>query len=71
MKSYDNILQLIRDILLKLNKEQGMTISLVERKLPFARAVGEEFVLMEKGQVISAGKMLELTDQLVSKYLAV
>ena len=38
-----NIVQLIRDVLLKLNKEQGMTIILVEQKLPFARAVGEEF----------------------------
>jgi urea transport system ATP-binding protein len=63
--------QLIRDVLLKLNKEQDMTIILVEQKLPFARAVGEEFILMEKGQVISSGPMEKLTDQLVSKYLAV
>lgn len=66
-----NIVQLIRDVLLKLNKEHGITIVLVEQKLPFARAVGEEFVLMEKGQVIAAGEMPELTDELVSKYLAV
>ncbi|WP_448245974.1 urea ABC transporter ATP-binding subunit UrtE [Thalassotalea agariperforans] len=66
-----NIVQLIRDVLLKLNKEHGITIVLVEQKLPFARAVGEEFVLMEKGQVIATGEMPELTDELVSKYLAV
>lgn len=66
-----NIVQLIRDVLLKLNKEQGMTIILVEQKLPFARAVGEYFHLMEKGQVIASGEMQELTDQLVGKYLAV
>lgn len=66
-----NIVQLIRDVLLKLNKEHGITIVLVEQKLPFARAVGEEFVLMEKGQVIATGEMPELTDDLVSKYLAV
>lgn len=66
-----NIVQLIRDVLLKLNKEQGMTIILVEQKLPFARAVGEEFVLMEKGQVISSGPMAGLTDELVGQYLAV
>ncbi|MGB5446577.1 MAG: urea ABC transporter ATP-binding subunit UrtE [Psychromonas sp.] len=66
-----NIVQLIRDVLLKLNKEQGMTIVLVEQKLPFARAVGEEFHLMEKGQVIASGPMAELTDQLVGQYLAV
>ncbi|TYK64614.1 urea ABC transporter ATP-binding subunit UrtE [Colwellia echini] len=66
-----NIVQLIRDVLLKLNKEHGMTIVLVEQKLPFARAVGEEFVLMEKGHVIATGPMPELTDELVGKYLAV
>jgi urea transport system ATP-binding protein len=63
--------QLIRDVLLKLNKEHGITIVLVEQKLPFARAVGEEFVLMEKGHVIATGPMPELTDELVGKYLAV
>ena len=66
-----NIVQLIRDVLLKLNKEHGITIVLVEQKLPFARAVGEEFVLMEKGHVIATGPMAELTDELVGKYLAV
>jgi len=66
-----NIVQLIRDVLLKLNKEEGMTIILVEQKLPFARAVGENFHLMEKGQVIASGAMDELDDELVSKYLAV
>lgn len=66
-----NIVQLIRDVLLKLNKEHGMTIVLVEQKLPFARAVGEEFHLMEKGQVIASGPMEQLTDELVDEYLAV
>lgn len=66
-----NIVQLIRDVLLKLNKEHGMTIVLVEQKLPFARAVGEEFHLMEKGSVIASGPMAELTDELVSQYLSV
>ena len=66
-----NIVQLIRDVLLKLNKEQGITIILVEQKLPFARAVGEEFVLMEKGHVMSSGPMANLSDELVSQYLAV
>jgi urea transport system ATP-binding protein len=66
-----NIVQLIRDVLLKLNKEHGMTIILVEQKLPFARAVGEEFHLMEKGSVVASGPMSELNDELVGQYLAV
>jgi hypothetical protein len=39
-----------------------MTIILVE--------LGEEFVLMEKGQVISSGQMTGLTGELVGQYLA-
>ena len=66
-----NIVQLIRDVLLKLNKEQGMTIVLVEQKLPFARAVGEQFHLMEKGEVVASGPMADLDDESVGKYLAV
>ncbi|OUR61758.1 urea ABC transporter ATP-binding subunit UrtE [Colwellia sp. 39_35_sub15_T18] len=66
-----NIVQLIRDVLLRLNEESGMTIILVEQKLPFARAVGQAFHLMEKGHVIASGPMTDLTDELVGKYLAV
>jgi len=66
-----NIVQLIRDVLLRLNKEKGMTIILVEQKLPFARAVGEQFYLMERGKVVSHGTMPELSDDLVKQYLSV
>ena len=66
-----NIVQLIRDVLLRLNKEKGMTIVLVEQKLPFARAVGEQFYLMERGKVVSHGVMPELNDDLVKQYLSV
>ena len=66
-----NIVQLIRDVLLRLNKEKGMTIVLVEQKLPFARAVGEQFYLMERGKVVSHGTMPELNDDLVKQYLSV
>ena len=66
-----NIVQLIRDVLLKLNKEKGLTIVLVEQKLPFARAVGETFALMEKGQVMAVGNMPDLNEELVNQYLAV
>jgi urea transport system ATP-binding protein len=66
-----NIVQLIRDVLLRLNKEKGMTIVLVEQKLPFARAVGEQFYLMERGKMVSHGAMPELNDDLVKQYLSV
>jgi urea transport system ATP-binding protein len=66
-----NIVQLIRDVLLALNKEKNMTIVLVEQKLPFARAVGEQFQLMERGKVVASGPMENLDDKLIESYLQV
>jgi urea transport system ATP-binding protein len=66
-----NIVQLIRDVLLALNKDKNMTIVLVEQKLPFARAVGENFQLMERGKVVASGPMVKLDDKLIESYLQV
>ncbi len=66
-----NIVQQIGDVILKLNKEEGLTVVLVEQKLNFARRVGQEFRLMEKGRVVASGDMSGLTDDLVSRHLAV
>ena len=44
---------------------------LVEQKLAFARRVGDQFRLMEKGSVVATGEMSALSDELISKHLAV
>ena len=61
----------IGDVILKLNAEENLTVVLVEQKLGFARRVGQEFRLMEKGRVVATGAMAGLTDELVAKHLAV
>jgi len=66
-----NIVKQIGDVILKLNREEGLTVVLVEQKLGFARRVGQEFRLMEKGRVVAQGAMPELSDQLVAQHLAV
>lgn len=66
-----NIVAEIGDILLKLNREESLTILLVEQKLNFARRIGEQFFLMEKGRVVAQGAMAELDAGLISKHLAV
>ncbi len=55
----------------KLNEEEGLTVILVEQKLGFARRVGKEFRLMEKGRVVASDKMANLNDELIRQYLAV
>ena len=66
-----NIVAEIGDIIQRLNREQGITVLLVEQKLPFARRVGERFVIMDRGRVTAGGAMSELSDTLVHEYLTV
>src|SRR6187402_1295078 len=55
-----NIVQQIGDILVKLNREQGLTILLVEQKLPFARRVARHFTVLDRGRSVASGPMQEL-----------
>jgi len=65
-----NIVQQIGDVLTAL-REEGLTILLVEQKLPFARRVAQHFVLFDRGRSVASGKMNELTDELVAQHLVV
>jgi len=66
-----NIVQQIGDVILKLNQEENLTVLLVEQKLPFARRVGEEFVIMNNGRSVANGKMQELKESLIKQHLTV
>ena len=66
-----NIVHEIGDIILKLNKEEGLTVLLVEQKLPFARRVASEFCILDKGRRVAAGSIGELTDEIVREHLSV
>jgi urea transport system ATP-binding protein len=66
-----NIVHEIGDVLVNLNRESGVTVLLVEQKLPFARRVGSGFRILEKGRSVADGPIAALTDHLVHAYLAV
>jgi len=66
-----NIVQEIGDIIVRLNREEGLTVLLVEQKLKFARQIAEYFCIMEKGHAVAAGPMAALDDDLVRRYLTV
>ncbi len=66
-----NIVNEIGDIIIKLNRELGITVLLVEQKLPFARRVADHFCIMEKGRAVAKGEMASLDDDLVRRYLTV
>jgi urea transport system ATP-binding protein len=66
-----NIVHEIGDIILRLNKEEGLTVLLVEQKLPFARRVASEFCILDKGRRVAAGMIGDLTDDVVTAHLSV
>jgi urea transport system ATP-binding protein len=66
-----NIVRDIGDVIRKLNRELGLTVLLVEQKLPFARRVADNFFMMEKGSIVSAGPMADLKEDLIQQYLSV
>jgi urea transport system ATP-binding protein len=66
-----NIVHEIGDIVLRLNQEEGLTVLLVEQKLPFARRVASEFCILDKGRRAAAGPISGLTDDVVREYLSV
>jgi len=66
-----NIVHEIGDILLALNRDAGVTLLLVEQKLPFARRVASEFAILEKGRCVAGGPIDKLTDDVVHEHLSV
>lgn len=66
-----NVVEQIEDVIMRLNREHGITIVLVEHNVAFARRASQRFVLMEKGRVAASGSVAELTDDLVQRYMAV
>jgi urea transport system ATP-binding protein len=66
-----NIVAEIGDIIRKLNKEIGLTVLLVEQKLPFVRRTSDQFVIMDRGKAVAKGDLSELNEELVQEYLTV
>jgi len=65
---------IIKDIgrVLELLRQQGqMAILLVEQYLDFARALADRLAIMDRGQVVLAGRPDELDDGDVPRYLTV
>ncbi len=66
-----NIVAEIGDLLLRLNNDTGLTVLLVEQKLPFARRVADGFRILDKGRLVADGDIAGLSDELVARHLSV
>ena len=66
-----NIVDMIGRVIKTLNKEEGLTVLLVEQKLHFARATADRFAILDRGSKVAEGEMGELDDTLIKSYLTV
>ena len=66
-----NIVQQIGDIISKLNQELGLTVLVVEQKLPFVKRVTNRFSIMTKGSIVADDEMPALNDALIAEHLSV
>jgi urea transport system ATP-binding protein len=66
-----NVVSHIGDVVERLRSEHGITVLLVEQKLPFARRLAQRFVILDRGRVAATGPMSALDSGLVDKHLKV
>jgi urea transport system ATP-binding protein len=66
-----NIVAQIGDVLDKLAREEGLTVLVVEQKLPFVRRFAKRFYVMDRGRTAFEEAIDALDDKLVQQYLTV
>ncbi|WP_249977464.1 urea ABC transporter ATP-binding subunit UrtE [Vreelandella olivaria] len=66
-----NIVAQIGQVIRQLIKEDGLTVLLVEQKLPFARKYADRFVIMDRGRPVAKGEIGELSNELIKQHLTV
>ncbi|WPU21745.1 ATP-binding cassette domain-containing protein [Cedecea neteri] len=57
------------NLIRRLNRDFGLTILLVEQRLPFIRRVADKFCLLHKGRNVAQGNVSQLDDKLVAGWL--
>lgn len=66
-----NIVEEIESVLVKLNKEYKLSIILVEQSIGFIKKAADDFIIIERGEVVEKGKTSIISNTLVNKYLTI
>lgn len=66
-----NIVQEIGNIINQLSTDIGLTVLLVEQKLPIVRRIADNFAILDRGRKVAEGHIDDLNDQLIHNYLTV
>lgn len=66
-----NIAEQIQDTIRALNKKMGLTVFLIEQHVGFAKSVADNFMIMDKGNIVKSASIAGLNDDLVHRYLMI
>ncbi len=66
-----NALGEMHETIHKISHDMGVTVLLVEQKLPFARKVADHFCIMDRGRIVTSGAMEMLSEGMIKQYLTV
>jgi len=66
-----NIVAQIGEVIRRLIREDGLTVLLVEQKLPFARKYADRFTILDRGRPVASGGIGDLSDDLIKRHLTV
>ena len=66
-----NIVAQIGEVIRRLIREDGLSVLLVEQKLPFARRYADRFMIMDRGRPMAKGGIDDLSEALIKEHLTV
>ncbi len=66
-----NIVREIADTIRDLNRTLGLSVLLVEQKVPFARRVADFYAVMNRGHIVATGEMSGLDEDTIREFLSV
>jgi urea transport system ATP-binding protein len=66
-----NLVEEIEEAIIGINRSRHLTTILVEQNVSFVRRAADRFAILEKGRIIAAGPIGDLTDDLVHRHLAI
>ena len=62
-------LQKLADLLLRLNRDIGLTVLLAEQHLPFIRRVADRFCVLHRGRNVAEGDIMALDEPLLAQWI--
>lgn len=66
-----SIVEEIERVILRLSREFGLTVILVEQNIGFLRRAASRFAMLEKGRVVEGGAIADLTDAVVDRHMTI